>query len=630
MSASFIVPSSDLKNYPTYNFTGALDKDAAFRHVFVQQQAPLTVVDAPAPSPTPPAPSTVNAISPLTGDGTLADPLTVLAGSTPCSTLFWDGVAWRINRNPGMLEVTVGPAPSNANFATVQEALNMGCNFVRVVDDTTEPAILSITADTVIYVDPGKTLTLSVGIDIQLSAGLPRSLTLLGNAQTNSSRFDFQGPINTNVDSYLYINHCKIVNSGRGSLLVGNANQLGYVEANNVSFQASNDVVSLFGNGIANVGTLNLYNCDITSGGPFCQFFIDKSGATNIRNLTINSTAFVPSATLARTLGDVDIDTVICNATGSTTFAPYTWILAGRVRNFQQVNDSVVLNASNALSILTDSVVDSCVNLLGLDRMDNVTMTKDDGTFVPIIFSASRAQLTNMKFTGANGILITTDDLQMTNAYVGGSVNIPGPGTNVRFTNVWGLQDLFSGGGYFTDCQFDTQIQVTNTSLKGCRSAVLYIAFSDIVGGVYDDINPSGAAMGNDNRFVGVDCRNMCNTGPGLRNVFSGCRLNIVSANGGFDVLDNCTIQRGLVCGAGTLVSNCRVDTIGGGNDISLAGQPDVQISNCVVGTSPLGAVTSTITGITPAPGAGVTLIVNCKTRAAIAASAANINCFTF
>uniref|UniRef100_A0A6C0BPX7 Uncharacterized protein n=1 Tax=viral metagenome TaxID=1070528 RepID=A0A6C0BPX7_9ZZZZ len=108
--------------------------------------------------------------------------------------------AWGIYRSPGITEVTVGipgdgVAPG-ANYQTVAEALSQNtgpftnCRFIRVTDSISEGAALTLTANVLLYIDPGVTYTLPGDLEAN---GF--NLVIFGNENQSSSALSITGQI---------------------------------------------------------------------------------------------------------------------------------------------------------------------------------------------------------------------------------------------------------------------------------------------------------------------------------------------------------------------------------------------------------------------------------------------------
>ena len=105
---------------------------------------------------------------------------------------------------------------TGANFANVQEAIDLGLRFIRVTDDTTEPAVLTFPSgeSMMIYVDPGVTYTMAAGT-MDLSN---RSLTLTGNASAASSHFVVNTQFECDTTTTLHFSNCHVTNANNGPI----------------------------------------------------------------------------------------------------------------------------------------------------------------------------------------------------------------------------------------------------------------------------------------------------------------------------------------------------------------------------------------------------------------------------
>lgn len=281
---------------------------------------------------------------PVTGDGSVSDPITFAASQRPCQTFFWNGTAWLHNRNPGIVEVTIGNTATGANFNTIQEAFNMGCNFVRITDDVNEPIPLVLPGNAVIYVDPGITLTLAPG-QMDVSG---RSLTILGNASSASSNVVLQGNLLCTSATTCYFQNCYIQNliAGGRSIIVTTSNSYGTFSFNNCSFRVADSNPSFLGENTGGDSIeLRIENCVTRGGGANCQHVIGDFTDTSL--IFINGFFMYNDAaangTVANTASNnTQLSNIQILSRGSDDANPFSWTTGGQVTNFEQARDGSV------------------------------------------------------------------------------------------------------------------------------------------------------------------------------------------------------------------------------------------------------------------------------------------------
>lgn len=613
------VPSSQYKNFPTYDFNGRPFSDASFRNAFIQSQAPMLLESAGGDGDG--DVTVITTAFPLTGDGTITTPVTFAAANTPCRTVFWNGTTWNHNVPSGIVEVTIGNNIAGANFQTIQEAFDLGCHFVRVITSITEPSPLVLPFNAIIYVDPGITLTLANGqMDVT-----GRSLTLLGNG--SSSTIIFGGNLLTDVGSRIYFRDCRCMNASGGPLTDTNTLNFGFFSAFGTTFVTSNTQYCLFGTASINTMSLDLVDCTIEGSGTTASEFLTNVTSTTIlqiNGLTVSGDWSL-GAVLARTnlVGPWQLNNISVNTnSGSNAANPFVWAMGGGGimqqmkqfgANFVQLNmngDNTQVNNLHIHRLVINGVFQGM-------KISNVECSGDFNINGPI-----GLQITNLRAVSdaVFPVCVVTNlqNCDINNLRVSGDFECSSDDTNYSNCHISGL---LNGANFANQrCTF-----------RGVYAQVLICQgiHNSFIGGTYTDINPSGVGLGSNFAFSGVRCSNIMR----LNNVFhvvDSCFIeNMDIGASDFCSVSNSVIRNALSCGNGAIISNCKVDTGGGGNDILVSGVSNVQISNCTVGRSNPFSAASTVSGIV-LPGPGVTLIINCKTRTPIAPSVNVINCVTF
>lgn len=178
---------------------------------------PVGPMGAGAPGPTgPPGPSGTGLVetkSPISGDGSINDPVCLLPTNSCGESWYWNPRvgAWQIHENPGMTVTTVGQGNARAMYDTVSEAFADGCYFVRVISDTVEAGITNINQAAMIYIDPGVIYRLTYLTNLN-----NQSLTIAGNQalESSSSTFAYNIAFNTRlfINGNLEFKWCNIRN----------------------------------------------------------------------------------------------------------------------------------------------------------------------------------------------------------------------------------------------------------------------------------------------------------------------------------------------------------------------------------------------------------------------------------
>jgi hypothetical protein len=120
--------------------------------------------------------STVFTLAPITGNGSIVDPVRLIDGNNCNDMLQWSTLttAWRILTPPSIIETTAGP--TLGMYVSVSQAFANGCIAVKIVEDFSEGGItLPGPGDYTVYIPPGVTYTLTAPTNFTAS-----NLNILG------------------------------------------------------------------------------------------------------------------------------------------------------------------------------------------------------------------------------------------------------------------------------------------------------------------------------------------------------------------------------------------------------------------------------------------------------------------
>lgn len=635
---SLFVPSSQFKKYNSYDFNGRPATDASFRHTFAQAQAPMLLDESGGGGS---GGSTVITSFPNTGDGSASNPVT-FAPATSCNrTFFYDGLNWQHKRNSGITEVTVGNTATGAAFATLQDALN--CSpFVRVVDNVTA-GVLSVSTNTLIYVDPGVTLTLTEPISIT-----DTSLTLRGSASIQSSNITFSGngTLLCNANTRLYFFDCRVVNMRTSSIIETTTGNYGVLKAYHSLFRPGDASEALFGEGGSEIIFLELQDCVVEGPGDGCNTFIapmdPNASIVHIRGLSIIGRFQNPGRLADTSVNECILSDINVLSPGSSPGNPYSWLTSGVITNFKQALGAtfVSLELTGSIVSVVNAYIDSfsiasnntTLNNIQTTTLGTISLATDNTILSNGIFARSLsvdrdnckvsnclcarltvnrnfAKLENIQCT-ASASLTSAQNCVLTNVEAAGGFSLAGASFNS-----------------FSNCYFPGSAPIDSTSSNNV-----------FVGGVYGKVTIDGR----ENTFTGVNFTSTFTVGStGVSTQASNCRVDQVSWDGSDGVLTNLEANSSITLSVATLAPRCIITgcrtglngLISGDIDVNL--NRDVIISNCLVGLPGSGFLSNIINiipsvAVPPAVTPLATMITNCKTRVAIAASTANLNCGIF
>jgi len=356
---------------------------------------------------------------------------------TFCSaSIQWDGSLWQFAKSPGITAISVGPLGSGALYTTIEQALSASpmCPFVRVLGDISEPNTLTITTSTLIYIDPGVTLTFSNPINVSNNS----TFIMFGNDNSNSTVVSYALPLNT----YL-------VNASVGSSVVFRYLQIRNDSVNNQTPLVNQNpqilvervrviIANAIAHGFIGDGTvtpffnITLKNIEIT---PLAaaSLVIDlpgTSGSANIVNVILSG-VFGASA-ISALMVDSEWDGLTYTSASASSV-----ILSGKVlNNIKRNSGAGVLDLTiREVSAGVPYIVGSNINL-GLDVLNILRIITSGGANVPNLsftnIVSSRIWMYGQVTTANNIALCNVDCNSMPTDRPGGGV---GWGTGMMVTN---------------------------------------------------------------------------------------------------------------------------------------------------------------------------------------------------
>jgi len=204
------------------------------------------------------------------------------------SILQYTSGAWDVFRSPGITEITVGNTakPPGANFSTVElalgQSLNTNCRFIRITDDTTDAGNINIPNNTLIYVDPGVTWTVTGTLTLN------GTFTLTGSTNLASSRMEYHNTIG-GVGN-LYVQNIHLIHNNGVSNVPFVLPSIPMV-ANNIVVDC--DVSGCFLSDVAGPANIQLDQCTLSGTSNVASLAISLSNATSVikaQNITLNGT----------------------------------------------------------------------------------------------------------------------------------------------------------------------------------------------------------------------------------------------------------------------------------------------------------------------------------------------------
>jgi len=402
---------------------------------------------------------------------------------TFCSAgIQWDGSFWQLGKSPDITSVSVGPLGSGALYTTIEQALSASpmCPFVRVLGDISEPNTLTITMSTLIYIDPGVTVTFSNPINVSNNS----TFVMFGNDDSNSTVVSYALPLNTSfvngsVGSSVAFRYLQIRNDS-----VNNqtplVNQSPQILVERVRVIIANAIAHGFiGDGtVTPFPNLTLMDIEIA---PLAaaSFVIDLPG--------IAGSAEISNVVLSGLYGATAISALMIdsewNGLTYATASASNIILSGKLlNNIKRNNGAGVLDLTiREVSAGVPYIVGSNINL-GLDVLTVLRIITSGGADVPNLSFAnivsSRIWMYGQVSTANNIALCNVDCNSMPTNRPGGGV---GWGTGIMITNAMiGIFDVsptlvnFGTGATLSNIRTFadpvsslTQVQATRLTLTG-------------------------------------------------------------------------------------------------------------------------------------------------------------------
>ena len=296
----------------------------------------------------------IDTLSPIIGDGTLSDPVTLAPSSNCHTSWYWkNGTGWGIYEIPSPYVTTVGLVPSSGGFAmypTVEAAFVHGCYFVRIIDTIPSESNLNFPSNgnVILYIDPGVTYTLS-GDTNNLNNS---SLSIIGQSpqQIYASSFNYRPQANKSIfgNGRLYINGCAVT-----SLAEDNGTYLN--TGNNGTTTITNCLVN--GNGNQNVGG-----------------FINLIGTNErifLSDILMNArtSQLLSASNIIVTSPNTNTGALIINNMSTIGGCVINLVNSGTINNTNKISLNNVYSLDNQLTVYVDGVN---ISITGLREVDSL------------------------------------------------------------------------------------------------------------------------------------------------------------------------------------------------------------------------------------------------------------------
>jgi len=539
----------------------------------------------------------------FTGDGTLANPVTI-KNAMPCQTLQFLGGDWVFTDPPSETVIVVGPTQV---FTNVQAALTAGCSFIRVIENTTDIE-LTLNTNSLVYIDPGVTWTLSGAAPVSIAG---KSFTVRG-CNPISSNFVVT---NTSLDLFtggatdtLLITDVNVTLSNR---LI---NTTPVVVAYNCRFALPNKALCFMGSAIGDVITRTfINNCVFVGGGGACTTVI--TGATSITNNllmlncrfqgvynTLSSSislagrgVLMNNIQILSNIGTIDITGgMLQNVAGSGTYnlsinATVQTLVENCSMNaltvrgsFVSINNCSVANGINTLPGLTNSTISGVHLTGGVIALINFTRcvvsgivhstggitigTAVDSTFSNIrlsgTFSTIAAASTNCVFNNITCVTVSVTDL--TDSHLSDIIATGGASSistlqNCGLTNINLVGNLSLTG--LTSCVLENIFANTLTALAGTTfTKISNLSVSTVTGG--NLVISPGSDSSFSNLRISTSNNSLTLTAGNAVVAFSNCQIGVGAGTGTINVpagaraifINN--ITQAAIAGAGSINGN--------------------------------------------------------------------------
>lgn len=365
---------------------------------------------------TQPGGSTVTTLNPIVGNGSLANPVTLIDGTTCASNLQWNTLLgqWLLVEPGGATSASIGP--TNGLYADVRTALSAGCTKLRIIEDVTETNASALDfasvggVPVVIYIDPGVTWTPPPFSNTFTGV----SLTIIGNSEGASSVL--ASPAGLSVPLFTTAGADNFVMDGvqwngtggiAGSRLVSEG----------AVIRISNSRVTLPNTSACFLGTSNasllfnttLSNLSIEGGGVGCNNVIVGSALSNIQASSLRFSNVFDSVGATY---DVAAFSSVIVGVQCTSPSTLNFFVAGEVSNLNGTFSNVALHA-NAGGTKLSQLILSTMELNGNVISVSDVVTTSTVAVANLVFSSGVA-ITNIRSVGAVS-LGASDNIKIVN-----------------------------------------------------------------------------------------------------------------------------------------------------------------------------------------------------------------------
>ena len=564
---------------------------------------------------------TVITASPITGDGSGGDPITLAPSSSCDVSWYWDPTpaAWGLYQNPGITQTTVGSGGTGAMYANLIDSFNDGCYFVRVLSSSTVTEAAFTFPDAggqcFIFIDTNTTVEFSDQIDWNNA-----TVTIAG-VEFDTSTVSFTGPNNTrSFINYSRVNMstCQIstttnadapLNSGQSSaqLYIDNCS---IVASGGIFIETGNEEIILLTNSfistpnIAQPPSINIINApsqvlfrDITFTGLFTNIIsiiVEASDVVYMSNLySLNNNYLITiNSNNNRYENLIGLSSLIVSSTDDTMQNIFFGIVTQNVT----IGNSGVPMVKPSLSEFHNI---TCINSFSIEFMDRCELTN-----VTCYNTSAWMGITNCRISGMS-ILTPISSISIAGSDISDIKFI----TTIIGTN-FELRNL-------TNCNVNN-ISLTNNGTLALnafvKTNVTNILYASVDGAVPDLSlgTVPGADQHQDSCFSNIIVVGNV-AGINANSIARCCFTNIsatnfttTAGNGFFSTLSGLRAQ-GLTFGwSDSTVSNCTIGGTGGATGITV-NNARVTVTGCNIANA-----LATITGVGFQP-----LVVGCIAGAA-------------
>jgi hypothetical protein len=450
---------------------------------------------------------TVNTSSPITGNGTVGTPITVIDGTARSQALRYDGTDWNIKSEA--FDALVGTA-SGSDFVTLEAAISAGSKRIAIITNTVQTSTITLTSDTYIKLFNSATLSTNnlnnsiiigaFNLEIEGSGSLQWTpngapgpdyyfASTGGDLLLRGVDFIYNGTeygkYITNRNQTLSDVVIRLADATNSGIYVSdnyNANISNLRMIGNDSYVAIKDVIEV--SFLGNMNAVNLSFVDVFgfAGTTSC---LKLNGRTNIRNLDFLNT----------TRHDILIqsDKIYTNEPIGPT----------NISGFGSRNGTINFDVSNNMPIILSH--------------------GSDVGYVNI--NTQNSRLSNISYIGGI-VTINNSNISIDNCTCSNNVFVPTSISNLFITN--------SYLGSFTGTHLDSSL------ISGCN-----------VGGI--SITSTIGNISVKNRIIGNECSNISVTGD--NNIIANNYIvnNLTVGSGSNSTILNCNIVGGSIITTGSL-----------------------------------------------------------------------------